>query len=275
VWHDCSFRITLEKFMDLHLVGKTVLITGASQGIGAGLAKAFADEGCRLHLTARNIEKLDALRQEILRDFPGISVSLHAFDLTADGAVEQLVSAVGDINILVNNAGAIPSGSLFDIDETKWRAGWELKVYGYINLCRLYYPRMKAAGGGVILNNIGNGGETTDPLYIAGAMGNAGLMAFTRALGGSSLDDNIRVVGINPGPVDTDRIYKVLKQMAHDKLGDEARYIELRDRYPLHRPAHVREVADLIVFLASDRSSYTSGTIMTVDGGIASRRSIL
>lgn len=261
--------------MDLRLNGKTVLITGASQGIGAGLARAFAEEGCAVRLTARNIGNLEAVKAGILDANPNAIVDLFPEDLTVPGAAERLVTAVGDVDILVNNAGVIPSGSLFDIDEARWREGWELKIYGYINLCRLYYPRMKAAGGGVIINNIGNGGEIADPRYIAGAMGNASLMAFTRALGGSSLDDNIRVVGVNPGPVDTDRIYNMLKKRAKDVLGDETRFGELALTYPLGRPAHVHEVTDLIVFLASFRSGYTTGTIMTVDGGIASRRSIV
>jgi NAD(P)-dependent dehydrogenase (short-subunit alcohol dehydrogenase family) len=131
---------------------------------------------------------------------------------------------------------------------------------------------MKARGGGVIVNVIGNGGEMTDPLYIAGTTGNAGLMAFTRALGGRSLDDRIRVVGVNPGPTDTDRIRTLLKKRAATQLGDESRYRELEANFPLGRPAHVREIADLVAFLASDRSGYTTGTIVTVDGGIVSRR---
>jgi NAD(P)-dependent dehydrogenase (short-subunit alcohol dehydrogenase family) len=261
--------------MDLRLTGKTVLITGASQGIGAGLARAFAEEGCHLRLTARSVDKLKALEAELRGSFPNSAVGLFPTDLTEPGVVDRLAAAVGDVDVLINNAGVIPSGSLADVDEAEWRSGWELKVYGYINLCRIYYARMKAAGGGVIINNIGNGGEIADPRYIAGAMGNASLMALTRALGGSSLDDNIRVVGVNPGPVDTDRIYKMLKKRARDVLGDEGRYEELLERYPLRRPAHVHEVTDLIVFLASYRSGYTSGAIMTVDGGIASRRSIV
>jgi NAD(P)-dependent dehydrogenase (short-subunit alcohol dehydrogenase family) len=100
-------------------------------------------------------------------------------------------------------------------------------------------------------------------------------MAFTRALGGRSLDDGVRVVGINPGPVDTDRIYKLLKRRAVDWYDDERRWTELLARYPLGRPAKVREIADLMAFLASDRSAYTSGAIFTVDGGITSRSSII
>jgi NAD(P)-dependent dehydrogenase (short-subunit alcohol dehydrogenase family) len=260
--------------MDLELTGKTVLITGASQGIGEGLARSFGDEGCNLHLVARSKDRLDAIKAEIV-DAHKVDVTVHAMDLAAPGAVDRLMEAVGDIDILVNNAGVIPSGNLWDIDERKWRDGWELKVLGYINLTRAVYPRMKARGGGVIINNIGNGGEVFDPDYVAGTTGNASLMAFTRAMGGHSLNDNIRVVGVNPGPVDTDRIYNMLKKRAKDWLGDEARYKELQERYPLKRPAHLHEITDLIVFLASYRSGYTSGTIFTVDGGIASRRSVI
>ncbi|MDQ0394356.1 SDR family oxidoreductase [Labrys monachus] len=259
--------------MDLGLAGKRVLVTGASQGIGSGLARAFASEGCHVELTARSADKLQAIEREIRA--AGGTAGVHPLDLAQPGAAQALAEAVGDVDILINNAGVIPSGSLFDIDEARWRAGWELKVYGYINLCRLYYPRMKAQGGGVILNNIGNGGEIADPQYIAGAMGNASLMAFTRAIGGTSLNDNIRVVGVNPGPVDTDRIYAMLRKRARDMFGDEERYRELEALYPLKRPAKVHEVVDLFLFLASYRSGYTSGTIMTVDGGIASRRSIV
>jgi NAD(P)-dependent dehydrogenase (short-subunit alcohol dehydrogenase family) len=98
-------------------------------------------------------------------------------------------------------------------------------------------------------------------------------MAFTRVIGGSSLDDNIRVVGVNPGPVDTDRIYSMPQKRAGDVLGEALQ--GARGDLSSRRPAHPREVTDLMVFLASFRSGYTSGTIFTVDGRIASRRSIV
>jgi len=260
--------------MDLKLTGKAVLITGASQGIGEGLARSFAEEGCDLHLVARSGDKLEALRAEIVAEHD-VRVTVQALDLTAAGAVDAVVDAAGDIDILVNNAGVIPSGNLWDVTEARWREGWELKVFGYVNMTRAVYAKMKARGGGVIINNIGNGGEVFDPHYVAGTTGNASLMAFTRAMGGHSLEDNIRVVGVNPGPVDTDRIYNMLKKRAATLFGDESRYKELESNYPLGRPAHMAEVTDLMVFLASERSGYTTGAIFTVDGGIASRRSII
>lgn len=260
--------------MDLGLKGRWALVTGASQGIGEGIAGAFAAEGVNLHLTARSEERLAAIKKKLEAEH-GVTVEVHAIDMTASGAVEKLVDAAGDVDILVNNAGVIPGGSLEAIDDETWREGWNLKVFGYINLTRAIYPLMRASGGGVIINNIGNAGEVFDPDYLAGTMGNASLMAMTRALGGKSLEDGIRVVGVNPGPVDTDRIYKLLRRRAKDWYGDEERYTELLKTYPRGRPASVPEVVDLIVFLASDRSGYTTGTIVTVDGGIASRRSII
>ena len=260
--------------MELHLNGKTALITGASMGIGEHLAETLAAEGVNLHLTARSSDKLEALKERILNK-QDVGVTLHPMDLTADGAFEALDAAVKEVDILVNNAGAIPSGDLWDVDQESWKAGWDLKVFGYIGMCRLFYTKMKRAGGGVIINIIGNGGEVLDPKYIAGASGNASLMGFTRALGAFSLDDNIRVLGINPGPVDTDRIYNMLRKRAAKDLGTADEFRTLEAQYPLARPAHKHEISDLVAFLASDRSGYTTGTIFTVDGGIASRRSIV
>jgi NAD(P)-dependent dehydrogenase (short-subunit alcohol dehydrogenase family) len=259
--------------MEMGIAGRSVLITGASQGIGEGLARSFAREGCNVSLVARSADKLDALATE-LRAEHGVNVGVLALDMTRPGAIEEVAAFANDVDILVNNAGAIPGGTLWDVDEDAWRKGWELKVFGYINLTRAIYTRMKKRGGGVILNNIGNGGQNFDFNYIAGSTGNAALMAFTCALGGRSLEDGIRVVGINPGPVATERIAKVLRNHAERLLGDQTRSSELMAGYPLGRAATVDEVADLFVYLASPRSGYTSGTIVTVDGGITSKRSV-
>ena len=260
--------------MDLKLQGKTALITGASMGIGAHIAETLAAEGVKLHLTARSTDKLEALKVRIA-EISDVTVTLHPLDLTVEGAAATLAKAVSTVDILVNNAGAIPSGDLWDVDEAAWRKGFDLKVFGYINMCRLFYAKMKEAGGGVIINIIGNGGEVLDRNYIVGASGNISLMGFTRALGGYALEDNMRVVGINPGPVNTDRIYNMLKKWAKKDLGDADRYQELAAGYPLGRPAHCSEISDLVAFLASERSGYTTGTIYTVDGGISARTSII
>jgi NAD(P)-dependent dehydrogenase (short-subunit alcohol dehydrogenase family) len=258
--------------MDMGLSGKKVLITGASQGIGEGLAQAFAAEGCDLYLVARSQEKLEQVAAQARTH--GSRVETMAVDLTAPGSIEAVIGFAGDAQVLVNKAGSIPGGTLWDVDEAAWRQGWELKVFGYINLTRAIYPAMKQRGHGVILNNIGFSGQNFDFNYIAGTTGNAALMAFTCALGGRSLEDGIRVVGVNPGPVDTERVRNVMRAHAEHLLGDPARHGEMLARFPLGRSASVSEIADLFVYLASTRSAYTSGTIFTVDGGLASKRSL-
>ena len=260
--------------MKLELEGKSVLITGASKGIGLATALAFAAEGCSLHLAARSGEQLAANRDRITKDF-SVKVDVHACDLSQTAVLEDLAGKCGDVDILINNAGDIPAGDLVTVDDAAWRRGWDLKVFGYIHLTRLLYPRMQKRGSGVIVNDIGNSGENWDANYIAGASGNASLMAFTRALGGTSLDHGVRVVGVNPGPVATDRMIKLMKRRATEWYGDDTRWEELNEKYPGKRPATPEEVADLMVFLASPRAGYITGTIVTIDGGIASRRSII
>jgi NAD(P)-dependent dehydrogenase (short-subunit alcohol dehydrogenase family) len=256
--------------MDLDLGGKTVLITGASKGIGGAVAEAFAEEGCDLRLAARSQGALADLAQRLTADH-GVQADVHVVDLRDAAALEQLAQAAAEVDILVNNAGDVPGGSLEAIDEATWRHAWELKVFGYINLTRRLYASMKARGHGVIVNIIGSAGERFDANYIAGATGNAALMTFTRALGGRSLEDGIRVVGINPGPVETDRIVALMKRQAQARFGDESRYLEMMSRFPMGRAAKPREIADLAAYLASDRSAYTSGVVFTVDGGISAR----
>lgn len=129
--------------MDMGISGQSVLITGASQGIGAGLARSFAREGCDLLLVSRSADKLDALASE-LRAAHGVNVRVLALDMTRTGAIADIVSFAAHADILVNNAGAIPGGTLWDVDEDAWRRGWELKVFGYINLTRAMYTEMKA-----------------------------------------------------------------------------------------------------------------------------------
>jgi 3-oxoacyl-[acyl-carrier protein] reductase len=256
--------------MDLNLAGRTVLVTGSSKGIGLGIAQRFAAEGCNLWLAARSAERLDAAAG-VIRQASPVEVHTLALDLAVPEARAKLVEACPDIDILVNNAGAIPGGAINEVDDRAWRTGWDLKVFGYIDLTRAYLAKMKARRRGVIVNVIGLAGEKVDFNYVAGSMGNASLMALTRALGGTSPEFGVRVVGVNPGPVDTDRIVYLAKKRAQSQFGDESRWRESFAKMPFGRPAAVDEIAAAVVFLASDLSAYTSGTIVTIDGGIASR----
>jgi hypothetical protein len=242
--------------MDLNLKGKRALVTGGSKGIGRACAEVLAQEGCTVLVAARN---------------PQPGPNAKAIDLSQRGAAEALAAWAGDLDILVNNAGAIPGGDLLKVDEETWRRAWDLKVFGYLNLTRQVYARMKARKSGVIVNILGNAGEKLDASYIAGSTANAGLMAFTRALGGASHADGIRVVGINPGPVATDRLKSLFRQRAEAKFGDAERFPELYVGMSFGRPGTPEEIAWMAAFLASERSAYTSGCIVTIDGGLAAR----
>jgi NAD(P)-dependent dehydrogenase (short-subunit alcohol dehydrogenase family) len=257
--------------MDLHLQGKRVLITGASKGIGAAAARGFAAEGCALHLVARGVEALEQLARQ-LREEHGVKVTVHVADLRSAADIARLSEAARDVDVLVNNAGDVPPGSLDQVDEATWRHAWELKVFGTINLSRHVYDRMKARGDGVILNIIGTVGERVDYDRLAASTGNAALMAFTRALGSRSVDHGVRVVGVSPGPVETERLVTMLKAQAGAQLDDENRYRELMGRFPMGRAAKASEIADALLFFASDHSGYTSGVVVNIDAGLSASR---
>lgn len=255
--------------MDLRLEGKKVLVTGGSQGIGLAVAKAFAAEGADLHLVSRSKEKLERARSEIEAS-AGVHVAIHPYDLSVSANVEALAQECGGIDILINNAGAIPVGDIAT-SESVWREAWDLKIFGYINMSRAYYRLMEKRGRGVIINIVGTAGERPGFGYLAGASGNAAIMAFTRGLGSRSIDKGVRVLAVNPGRTATLRMETMLKAEAEKRFGDSSRWREPLGDLPLGRAAKPEEIADLVVFLSSDRAAYINATVITVDGGATLR----
>ncbi|MDE0813749.1 MAG: short-chain dehydrogenase/reductase [Alphaproteobacteria bacterium] len=256
--------------MDLELAGKTVLITGGSKGIGKAIAAQMAEEGCNLHLASRTVVDLEAARDEINTKY-GAQVTIHPGDLSDSSLMRKLAVDTAGIDILINNAGAIPSGSVEMVDEDTWRDAWDLKVFGYINLIREVYPAMCARGDGVILNVIGAAGERPVASYLAGSMGNASLMAMTLALGAEAPHKGVRVLAVNPGLIETDRMVTLGEAQAMEKHGDKTRWREMLSNLPEGRAGSVEEVADVVTFLASPRASWVSGTVLTIDAGVTKR----
>ena len=252
--------------MELGLSGKTVLVTGASKGIGKDVARAFLSEGCTVHLVSRSLENLEAAAADIAGEDRS-RVFLHARDMSNSESVGDLLAAVGTADILVNNAGAIPAGDLQNVDEARWREAWDLKVFGYINMTRAFLAAMETRGSGVIVNVPGLAADRPDAPYVAGTTGNAGLNAFTRAVGGRSLSRGVRVLAVSPGPVATERLVTLMKARAEAEFGDPDRWQSYLSGLPASRAATVEEVADVVVFMSSERASFVSGTVVTVDGG--------
>lgn len=228
--------------MDLKLSGKTVLVTGGSKGIGLACARTFTAEGARVQLAARDRGRLEAARNELKGN-----VTVHSVDLRDGAALRRLVAECGDVDILVNNAGDIPGGTIEAVNEERWRHAWELKVFAYINLSRELFKRMKSRGSGVIVNMIGMAGESPSFAYVCGSTANAGLAAFTKALGKGSFEHGVRVVGVHPPATRTERIDQLMK-----------------DGATFGRLIEPEQVADMVAFLASPRAGDLSGVVVNL-----------
>jgi len=239
--------------MDLGLKGKSVLVTGGSKGIGLACARAFAAEGCRLHLASRDRERLAQAAKTL-----GGDVRIHPADLRDAAQLKKLAADCAEVDILVNNAGDIPGGTLEALDDAKWRHAWELKVFGFINLTRELYPHLRKRKG-VIVNVIGMAAEHPTFEYICGAVANSGLANFTRALGKGYAQSGVRVVGVHPPSTRTDRIVTLMKAQAKAKFGDESRFEEL-----MGNVIEPGQVGDTVCFLASPRAGQLSGVVLNL-----------
>jgi NAD(P)-dependent dehydrogenase (short-subunit alcohol dehydrogenase family) len=256
--------------VDLGLVGKRVVITGASRGIGRACAEAFAREGALLHLVARSADALAAARTELAASHK-TEATIQVLDIAVPGAADAMFAACPNADILINNAGGILRGDLLQLEGDAWRQAWELKVFGYIGLTQRFYRAMTERGAGVILNIIGIAAEKHQYEYAAGSTGNAALAAFTRTIGSESLDRGVRVLGVNPGWVDTTRGVPLMQRYAQQIFGTPDRWREVIGTWGLKRFIRAGEVADVVVFLASDRASAVCGEVLNVDLGFGSR----
>jgi NAD(P)-dependent dehydrogenase (short-subunit alcohol dehydrogenase family) len=251
--------------MDLGLSGKAALVTGGSKGIGLACAELLAKEGCRVAITSRDRGNLDAAAKRIGGCFA------HAADLIFDEEAARVVDAVereiGPVDILVNSAGAAKRTPPDDLDAAAWRAAMDAKFFTYIHAIDPLIKGMAARGSGVIVNVIGNGGKVASPTHIAGGAANAALMLATAGLANAYASRGVRVVGINPGLTNTDRVAEGLRAEARlsGTSPDEALKRALQ-RIPLGRMAEPHEIASLVCFLASAQASYVSGVTITMDG---------
>ena len=251
--------------MDLGLAGKVVLVTGGSKGIGLACARAFQAEGARIAICSRSPENLAKARAG-LGDVLGL-----AADLTdAAQAAEMVATAervLGPIDVLVNSAGAAKRTPPDELSPATWHAAMDAKYFTYIHVIDPVVKRMAARGSGVIVNVIGNGGKVASPVHLGGGAANAALMLATAGLAAAYAGRGVRVVGVNPGLTETDRVTEGFAADARlaGVSAEEARARAVA-KIPLGRLARAEEVADVVAFLASARASYVSGVNISMDG---------
>jgi 3-oxoacyl-[acyl-carrier protein] reductase len=257
--------------MDLQLDGKTALVTGGSEGIGKGIARLLAKEGVDVAICARRKEPLEKAAAEIAKETNRKIVPIVA-DLTKDADaknfVEQGHTALGRVDIMVNNAGSSPGGVLEHLSEADWAQSLQLKFMGYVRCLRYVLPIMVKQGGGRVVNLIGNDGVKPSYWEIAPGAANAAGQNLTISLAGQYGKHNISFCAVNPGPVRTERWAGLVAAMSRDmKLPHEEADKLAPASIPLGRIAEVDEVAALVVMLASPRMHMVNGTQIEIDGG--------
>lgn len=252
--------------MDWQLTGKVAIVTGASRGIGRAIAQALAGAGMRLVLVARSADQLAALAESL----PGECLA-HAADLRYPDAPDALVSATiarfGQIDLLVNNAGATKRGDFLALADADWADGYALKLFGAMRCCRAAWPHLQASHGSII-NIAGVGGRTASAEFTIGGSVNAALLNLTKALADRGVQDGVRVNAINPGSIATERLQARVRSVAAERgLDAGAAAHELAQALRIARFGEPGEIASAVLFLASPLAAYCQGAILDVDGG--------
>jgi NAD(P)-dependent dehydrogenase (short-subunit alcohol dehydrogenase family) len=252
--------------MELGLKGKVAVVTGATEGIGKATAVQLAREGAKVAICARRTELVTKTADEIMR--AGGDAFGMAADMSKVPDIERFINAVvkhyGRIDILVNNAGTSARGAFLELDDAKWSADLELKLFGAIRCTRLAVPHMRKQGGGRIINitisSAKQPGAGSMPTSVSRAAG----LALTKALSKEYAADNILVNTVCIGKIKSGQHER---RFTRDGIGAEEYYAKEAKGIPLGRFGEAAEAANVIVFLASNAASYVTGTSVNLDGG--------
>jgi NAD(P)-dependent dehydrogenase (short-subunit alcohol dehydrogenase family) len=257
--------------MDLGLDDKVVIVTGGSKGIGLACARAFLSEGARVALVSRAEANLNAALQDLGVSARGL-IAVPC-DLTGSEAAGSMAAEVerrlGPVHVLVNSAGAAKHYLPEDLNADSWRAGMDAKYFTYIHSLQAVLPGMVKRGKGAIVNIIGIGGKVANPVHLPGGAANSALMLATVGLAHAYGPKGVRINGINPGLTLTERMQAAVRFEAQmrDRSADDV-LAERQSLIPLRRYASPEDVANLVLYLASEKASYITGAIIPMDGGL-------
>ena len=255
--------------IDSRLKGKTAIVTGASRGIGRAIAARLGNEGAQVVLCARDGNLMEYAVKEIESAggrAAALAVDLREMDAAAR-AVDFTVKTYGQIDIVVNNAGATKRGDFLDLTDEDWADGFALKFFGAMRLTRAAWPHLKAQAGSV-LNISGVGGRMPGPLFTIGGSVNAALLSFTKAMADIGIRDGVQVNAINPGSIRTERYRRMLeataKQQGTDVETAERKMIESARTTRIGEP---EDIAALVAFAISPEGRFLQGALIDMDGG--------
>jgi NAD(P)-dependent dehydrogenase (short-subunit alcohol dehydrogenase family) len=257
--------------MDLGLKGKVVLVTGGSKGIGLACAHAFLAEGGRVAIVSRSPANLEAAVRVL--SAPANDLIAVSCDLTARAAAAAMATEVerrlGPVEVMVNSAGAAKRYLPEELNEEAWHAAMDAKYFTYIHAMEAVLPEMARRGRGVVVNIIGMGGKVATPIHLPGGAANSALMLATVGLANVYGPKGVRINAINPGSTMTERVQEALKLESKKRGQSEEEVLaQLQAKVPLKRYAAPEDIANLALFLASNKASYITGAVVPMDGGL-------
>lgn len=249
---------------------RVALISGGSGGIGRKIASAFAKENIRVILFSRSEDKLKKSVEElnVQREMAEYIVGDVCKINDILEAVQRIRSKYGKLDILVNCAGGGPVGGIQKITDEEWVQNISVKQLGYIRLTREALPLLIHSDKANIINIIGVFGKQPSKDFVVGSVTNAALMALTKAVADDVAGYGIRVNAINPGATNTELWKETLKNLANgSELSPEEINQNIADMSPMHRIAEPKDIANLALFLVSDKAEFITGISINVDGG--------
>ena len=257
--------------MDCRMDGRTAIVTGSSMGLGLAMAKEFAKSGANVALVARRADVLADAKAEI-EAVSSTKIGAYVCDVSDGNAIttmcQSVVSDLGPVDVLVNNAGSSHRGSFMDISDEEWRVDLELKLFGAIRLTRQVFPGMIERRWGRIINILNTGAKAPPPTGAPTVVSRAAGMALTKILAGEGAPHNVLVNAMLVGKIISDQIARrhaslETNQSLEDYIAESGKIV------PMGRMGTAAEFANMACFLASDAGSYITGTAINVDGGFS------
>ncbi|MEU0287593.1 SDR family NAD(P)-dependent oxidoreductase [Streptomyces sp. NPDC052492] len=257
--------------MQIDLKGRTALVTGSTQGIGAAIATGLARAGARVAVNGRSEERVREGAAALEREVPGAEVVPVAADVTTEEGAARVAEALPQVDILVNNLGVFGVADPLEISDDEWRRFFEVNVLAAVRLIRLFLPGMTERGWGRVQNIASDSAIVIPAEMIHYGMSKTALLAVGRGFAKQAAGTGVTVNSVIAGPTHTggveDFVYELVDR---DLPWEEAQRVFMREHRPqslLHRLIEPEEIANMVVYLASDQASATTGGAVRVDGG--------